>query len=139
MIIGRAVLNAIRRRLEAAYPEEGCGLLAGRAGEAVQVLAEFAVDNRRAGAVAQHRYLIGPSDYRAASRAAQERGLELVGVYHSHPDVPARPSPYDREHAWPWYEYLIVCVAGGRARELRAWRLRDDRSGFEERRVEIAG
>lgn len=140
MIIARPVWDDIRRRLEAAYPEEGCGLLLGAAGEVTRVQGEYPVPNRRRfdGAAAL-RYLIGPDEFRGAAGTAAARGLELVGVYHSHPDVTAWPSDYDREHAWPWYEYLIVSVAGGGARELRAWRLRDDRSGFDEQPVTIAG
>ena len=47
-------------------------------------------------------------------------------------DHPARPSEFDREHAWPWYTYLIISVAGGKAGDSRAWQLREDRSGFDE-------
>ncbi len=83
------------------------------------------------------RYLIGPDDVVALERQAARDGLRVVGYYHSHPDAPAIPSDYDREHAWPWYIYLIVSVRDGRATEARAWRLLGDRSGFEG--VEIPG
>ena len=68
----------------------------------------------------------------AAEREAEERGLELVGIYHSHPDAPAVPSEYDREHAWPNSAYVIVSVEDGRAGGLRAWLLTEDRSRFDE-------
>ena len=61
----------------------------------------------------------------------------MVGTYHSHPDVPALPSAYDTEHAWPWCCYLITSVAGGEVEEERVWELRDDRSGFVERELEV--
>lgn len=138
MILPRRVADEIRHRLEAAYPEEGCGLLLGRADGERRVVEHVALDNRRtADGRAARRYLIAPEDVRAVTRAAEARGLDVVGVYHSHPDVPPEPSAYDREQAWPWLEYLIVAVAEGAAREMRAWRLRDDRSGFEERPVQL--
>lgn len=138
MIIRRAVLDAVRADLERAYPHEGCGLLVGRVESAAQVLDRAPADNRRlAEWAAARRYLIDPDEFLRLSREAAERGLEIVGVYHSHPDAAAVPSAYDREHAWPWYCYLIVGIRRGFAREARAWRLRDDRSGFDEHPLEI--
>ena len=64
------------------------------------------------------------------------RGLEVVGYYHSHPDHPARPSDYDRDHGWPWYSYVIISIQQGKAGELNSWVLRDDRSKFELESVE---
>ena len=58
--------------------------------------------------------------------------MELIGIYHSHPDAPPRPSEYDREHAWPNSAYVIVSVQAGRAGEVRAWLLTEDRSKFDE-------
>lgn len=138
MIIRRSVLEAVHADLERAYPNEGCGLLVGR-GEAVpRVLDRVPVDNRRlAEGAAARRYLIDPDAFRRVSREVERRGLEIVGVYHSHPDAAATPSAYDREHAWPWYCYLIVGIRQGVARDARAWRLRDDRSGFDEHPLEI--
>jgi proteasome lid subunit RPN8/RPN11 len=81
--------------------------------------------------------LIGPQEIRAVNGEVASLGLEIVGAYHSHPDVPPRPSTYDREHAWPWYQYLIVSVEGGRAGSMRAWQLTDDRQRFVERPVRI--
>jgi len=58
---------------------------------------------------------VTPQDVLEAEKAAREQGLEVVGWYHSHPDHPARPSEYDRDHAWPWYSYIIVSVQKRRA------------------------
>jgi proteasome lid subunit RPN8/RPN11 len=76
---------------------------------------------------------------RAAERAAAAAGLEIIGFFHSHPDHPARPSAFDREHAWPWYAYLIVSVEDGRAVDWRVWELQEDRSAFVERPLEVTG
>ena len=59
-------------------------------------------------------------------------GLQLLGFYHSHPDHPAEPSQFDLDHAWPNLSYLIVSVRQGQPKEARSWRLKIDRSAFEE-------
>ena len=72
----------------------------------------------------------------AAERAADAQGLSVVGWYHSHPDHPARPSEYDREHAWPWYSYIILSVQKRAPADMRSWRLRDDRTKYDEQQLE---
>ena len=64
--------------------------------------------------------------------ALYARGGTLAGFYHSHPDHPARPSETDLAQAWPNLTYIIVAVRDGQPEDLRFWRLREDRSGFEE-------
>lgn len=124
----------LRAHAEAGYPDEVCGFLIGSMdlpGREFTVREARAAVNRH-GSGASRRYRIDPDEYRAAEREAERRGLELIGIYHSHPDAPARPSEYDREHAWPNSAYVIVSVEAGRAGELRAWLLAEDRSGFDE-------
>ena len=135
MQIARSALAAIRRHLVTTYPAEGCGFLVGRRkpdGDVV-VSHQLPVHNSRvADGAAESRYFISPGDFRAAERYAAASGFQIVGVYHSHPNVSARPSPYDREHAWPWYRYLIASVVGGAVRDERVWELTDDRRRFIE-------
>jgi proteasome lid subunit RPN8/RPN11 len=134
--IAPSVLAEIRRHLAAAYPSEGCGLLLGTRGPNgdVVVRRQLPVPNPlTADGAGRTRYLIRPEDFLTAEREARQGSMEVVGAYHSHPDVPAHPSAYDTEHAWPWCSYLIASVAGGDVREERVWELRDDRSGFVER------
>lgn len=139
-----AHLAAIERHAAAGYPEECCGILLGTTdGDEVCVLRVVAVDNER-GESRHNRFVIGPEAVLAAQRAGRAEGLEIVGYYHSHPDHPARPSDFDREHAWPGLSYLIVAVAGGRPSEVRSWRLTDDRAGYAEESIarqsaEVAG
>ncbi|MGH7544188.1 MAG: M67 family metallopeptidase [Gemmatimonadota bacterium] len=135
----RAVLREadrarLRAHAEAGYPDEVCGFLLGSmeaSARSFDVREIRPAMNRRASR-ASRRYRIDPAEYRAAEREAEEKGLELVGIYHSHPDAPAVPSRYDREHAWPNSAYVIVPVRAGRAWEPRAWLLAEDRSGFDE-------
>jgi proteasome lid subunit RPN8/RPN11 len=126
--LSEAVVEQIRRQGELAYPTECCGVLAGRAGEIKEVLRVVPLANRRTDD--PHRYLIDPDDLRRTTAELHPAQLEVVGYYHSHPDHPAAPSAFDTEHAWPWYSYVIVQVNRGRALELTAWVLADDRSSM---------
>jgi proteasome lid subunit RPN8/RPN11 len=84
----------------------------------------------------RNRFELTPDDVRLAERTAADKHLDLLGWYHSHPDAPARPSEFDRDHAWPWYSYIIVSVLKGEPRDTTSWRLRDDRSGYEPEAIE---
>jgi proteasome lid subunit RPN8/RPN11 len=118
----------IRRHGTETYPNECCGALI--ASDATIVEA-FPLPNTTAEGP-RRRFLIGPNDYRLAEARATARGGTLAGFYHSHPDHPARPSETDLAQAWPNLTYIIVAVREGQPEDLRFWRLREDRSGFEE-------
>ncbi len=79
----------------------------------------------------KNRFLIDPLDQLCVEKDARKRGLDVLGYYHSHPDHPARPSNYDRDHAWPWYSYVIIAVERGTPKEMTSWVLAQDRSAFE--------
>lgn len=132
-------LEAIGRHGEASYPEECCGFLVGRvghgSGEGTVVERLIPVANAREDS-RHNRFLIHPETVLAAHKEARAAGLDVVGYYHSHPDHPARPSEFDREHAWPGLSYVIVSVQGGRVADARSWRLSDDRERFEEEAIE---
>jgi proteasome lid subunit RPN8/RPN11 len=127
------VLDAIRRHAAEAYPYECCGALIGAVVEddLVEIVEARALDNVTEEGP-RRRFRVSPTDYRHSEARARELGAELVGFYHSHPDHPAQPSRYDLDHAWPNFSYVIVAVAGGRPDDVRSWRLRPDRSQFDE-------
>ena len=77
------------------------------------------------------------ADVVEAEKVARQQGLDVIGWYHSHPDHPARPSQYDRDHAWPWYSYIIVSVAEGNPHDMTSWRLNDDREQFSPEAIEV--
>jgi proteasome lid subunit RPN8/RPN11 len=133
LTIAAATLQAVYARARSGYPEEVCGALLGRWRDdgTVAAVDAMALDNSHADGSGR-RYFIGPNDVRQAEQRAADAGLEVVGYYHSHPDAPARPSRFDREHGWPWYTYLIVSVRAARCCGARAWRLSDDRERFVE-------
>jgi proteasome lid subunit RPN8/RPN11 len=124
------------------YPHECCGALLGREelvdGRNVvrEILSLYPLVNRRDDSP-RNRFSVTSEDVRHAERAARDQELEVVGWYHSHPDHPARPSQYDRDHAWPWYSYIIVSVANGKPEEMTSWRLNDDREEFSSERIEV--
>jgi proteasome lid subunit RPN8/RPN11 len=124
---------AIRAHGRNAFPHECCGALLGRD----EVVHEgFALPNTTEEGP-RRRFLVRPDDYRAAEKRARETGLELLGFYHSHPDHPARPSQYDLDHAWPSFSYVIVSVIAGEDKMMTSWRLKDDRSAFDEEHLQI--
>lgn len=125
------VVEEIQRHGSETYPEECCGgLLGERRNGAVRVARAERVENRRT-EQRSRRYTIDPRDYLRLERLAEEAGLSVVGIYHSHPDHPAVPSEFDREHALPYFHYLIVAVAAGRAEDFACWVLDEDRESFE--------
>ena len=125
------VSDAIRRHGAETYPHECCGALIGRDGVVTDA---FPLPNTTDEGP-RRRFLVRPGDYREAERRATDLNAELVGFYHSHPDHPARPSQYDLDHAWPFFSYVIVSVQAGISGDMTSWRLRDDRSAFDEETV----
>ena len=134
-------LASIYAHGRATYPEECCGVMIGRTSGADQaeVVEIVAAENEREDENRHNRFLISPQTLLEAQRSARERDLEIVGYYHSHPDHPARPSDFDRDHAWPGQSYLIISVQSGEVADCRSWRLKDDRSAFDEEPVLDAG
>lgn len=131
--IDSTLLRQIWAHGEGAYPEEGAGLILGTDdGERRVARVIYPVTNVYEPESRHNRYLIDPRAMLRAEAEAERMGLEVIGVFHSHPDHPAGASDFDRQWAVPWYSYLITCVQGGKACESRCWRLRDDRSEMTE-------
>ena len=129
------------------YPYECCGALLGTDHAVLanvpnqesgrisrEVLSLFPLVNRRDDSP-RNRFAVTADDVREAEKAASAQGLEVIGWYHSHPDHPAKPSDFDRDHAWPWYSYIIVSVHTGVPQDMTSWRLKDDRSGYLEEKI----
>lgn len=146
---------------QAAYPYECCGLLLGQLLPATgdpnqrQVMdaitlpnrwdqqAQVYTDNLDTTAADSHapldqrrRYSIDPQDWLRVQRQARNRQLDIIGVYHSHPDHGAVPSECDRRLAWPQYSYIIAAVMGGTVVDMRSWQLNED-GQFEPEAIKI--
>ncbi|MGA7915737.1 MAG: M67 family metallopeptidase [Candidatus Acidiferrales bacterium] len=134
--ISEQLAGRIRAHGVETYPYECCGAILGRDGEAArEVLDLLPLANRRDDSP-RNRFEVTSEDVRLAEKTARAQNLDLIGWYHSHPDAPARPSEYDREHAWPWYSYIIISVQSGQPRDMNSWRLRDDRSAYDAEPIE---
>lgn len=144
-------LQEFSTHAERAYPEECCGLLLGEWSRATQhktVVQVWAMANAwdavAAEAMAQiypqeagqqsltkqSHYWIDPSEMLKAQRYARQQQLEVIGIYHSHPDHRAAPSECDRRCAWSHYSYVILSVQQGTVTDCRCWIL-DDQHQFQ--------
>jgi proteasome lid subunit RPN8/RPN11 len=118
------------------YPHECCGALLGQDVEGSREVRDLVPLANRRNDSPRNRFELAPDDVRRAETTAREGQLELLGWYHSHPDAPARPSEFDREHAWPWYSYIILSVEKGEARDMTSWRLQEDRGAYHSEAIE---
>ena len=138
LVISGRHLQTVTRHATMSYPDECCGVLIGSAsGDVTIVERVLSVGNERQDS-RHNRYLISPETVLAAHKEARALGLDVVGYYHSHPDHPAQPSEFDREHAWPGVSYLIVSVRKRQVVDARSWRLADDRERFDEEAIDQA-
>jgi proteasome lid subunit RPN8/RPN11 len=138
IIIPEDILKQIHNHGENAYPEEGAGLMLGSVTDGDRQVKDLIfLDNAREDGARHNRYLITAKDMLHGEREAERRDLSIIGIFHSHPDHPNQPSDFDREHALPWYSYLITRIENGRALESRCWRLMEDRSGFDPEEIQV--
>ncbi len=128
----KTIQQRIFQQMETSYPNEGGGFLLGVANpDSVTIRDIIQIENVFAPEEQHHRYTMTPQDWMRLEDQADERGLTLLGYYHSHPDSPAVPSVFDRDHAWPQFTYIITQVQEGKAVDMQVWRLRDDRTQFD--------
>lgn len=132
-----ADIEEIKEIAQKTYPHECCGVMVGSVENGVKTVTELVpAENQRTDSPA-NRYLITPDLLSELEKKLKDTDRAIVGFFHSHPDVPARPSTYDQDHAWPWYSYVIVSVNKGQAGEIHNWKLRDDRSAFDAEKMEL--
>jgi proteasome lid subunit RPN8/RPN11 len=134
--VPEALVQRIHAHGVETYPHECCGALMGKDGETAREVVELLPLANRRNDSPRNRFEVTAEDVQMAEKKASELRLEVVGWYHSHPDAPARPSEFDREHAWPWYSYIIVSVQQREPRDTTSWRLRDDRSAYDSEAIE---
>lgn len=140
LILSASQVRQIEREAAAAYPQECCGAMLGKdiiveAGSRRIVQRLEALKNSFAADERYRRFALDPLELMQLEKRASQGGLSVLGFYHSHPDHPARPSEYDRQHAWGYYSYVIVAVAGGEAAELTSWRLDEKTGTFQQEEV----
>jgi len=132
-----ADIEELKQIAQKTYPHECCGVMVGSVENGVKTVTELIpAENQRTDSPA-NRYLITPDLLNELEKKLKGTDRAIVGFFHSHPDVPAQPSNYDQDHAWPWYSYVIVSVNKGQAGEIHNWKLRDDRSAFDAEKMEL--
>jgi len=132
-------LEAIKAHAEADYPHECGGLLLGKIdGDNNKTVVETLPMENTADIERRHdRVLIDPRELMLADRKAREKGLDVIGYYHSHPDDEAVPSQFDLDHAFPVWSYIIVSVRGKKAVDWNSWEMENDRSKFNLETVDL--
>jgi len=99
---------------ERIYPNECCGAMLGHtSGESKLVTEAIALENAWAGAQGE-RYQLRPEDLLAADKEARTRGLDLIGIFHSHPDCDAYFSETDLKNSCPWYSFVVLSIQNGK-------------------------
>lgn len=136
--MAQAVYDMMIKHVRESYPNECCGLLLGAAGgnknEVMETVKAENLNHERA----HDRYELNPQDFLKADRYGREKNMQIVGIYHSHPDHPARPSAVDTERAWEGYSYVIVGVEGGKKCEANSFVLNNETKQFEQEELKIA-
>ena len=141
LILKPEQVEQIEREGMAAYPNECCGAILGRdvkneSGIERHVIELKKLTNSFVAEEQYHRFSLNPKEYIELEKYAHEAKLVVLGFYHSHPDAPARPSEYDRQHAWPFYSYAIVSIAKGKPVDLTSWQLDEATEQFKPEEVE---
>ena len=146
-------LRLICAHAETTYPHECCGLLLGKRNQEYKTLVEVVATentwsaqaitsfqeidtNLDLGTNKSSHYTIAPEVMLRIQKQARDRQLDIIGIYHSHPDHPAIPSEFDRVCAWQTYSYMIVSVPQGKADELLGWSL-DNNHHFQPEEIVV--
>lgn len=145
--MSQQIYDAIRQHGEETYPHECCGVLFGHFSSEESTPVNQVEDAVRATNTrtdsAHNRYQIAPQELVRIQRSSRERGLDIVGFYHSHPDHPAQWSPTDLEEAhWIGCSYVITAVEKGAARQTNSFRLTgaaEEGKAFEQETIEVTG
>lgn len=136
--LNHTALHKLKVHAMNSYPQECCGILFGIERDGARLVCDI-FEARNAGMEnRERRYLIDPEEYHKAEDFATQQSVQILGLYHSHPDHPAEPSKFDLENALPWFSYVITAVENGIPAAVRAWRLRDDRTAFDEELFVVA-
>ncbi len=144
--ITRALEQIAVATCQAAFPEEGCGLLIGpipedfdRPGRALKVDEARPLPNGWDASAKTNRYLIDPKILAKVEGELSGTGRGVVGFFHSHPQVPAWPSPFDLTMAMPCCSYWILEIRDGKMVDSRSWQRTEDGRSFVEEEIVLEG
>ena len=135
------LMRQIYDHTEASYPYECCGVMIGTSGNPSVVHAFRPCKNLNTER-ARDRYDMDPQDQLRAEQEFRNSPWEIIGIYHSHPDHPSRPSQTDTDRAWPGYSYVIISVQKGKVASTNSWALKvlnESEREFEEELLVVQG
>jgi len=116
--IEKAAWDAMVAHTEQTFPKEGCGVMVGSDGT---VRHSIALPNVYTGPQ-EDFFVMDPHDLQRVDLKAREDGLEVIGIYHSHPNCDAYFSQRDLEHSCPWYSYVVLSIKNGRFDHANSYR-----------------
>ena len=131
------IIDQFNKHGESDYPHECCGFILGNFINKESIGVEYLPAANTKEENRERRFLIDPMAYQKAEDEADERGLSVISIVHSHPDHPDKPSDFDLDHAWPGFSYIIISVQKGKASSYRSWQLNNDRKFFIEENITI--
>jgi len=134
--INKDALDEMTKHAEETFPNECVGFFYGVEGNDRDVLVAREVNNVKEGDQ-RRRFEVDPFDYLMAEKFAEKNGLTILGIYHSHPNHPAKPSEHDLRQAIPYFSYIIVSVMDGKTADVTSWQLNTETNEFEEEKIEI--
>jgi proteasome lid subunit RPN8/RPN11 len=130
-VISSDARQVIRAAGVRCYPMEACGLLIGSMKDGGWMIREAREIRNVNTERAADRFQLDPAEFQAVDRELRKKGRDIIGIFHSHPDCPARPSPTDLANAWESYAYIIISILEGRAEDLKCWTLNDAGNKFQ--------
>ena len=135
--ITQKIVDSFLSHGEKEYPHECCGFILGQFKDDESFGIEYLPASNVKEENRERRFLIDPLAYQKAEDEADDQGMSIISIVHSHPDHPDKPSDFDRDHAWPGFSYIIISVQKGKASSYRSWQLNDDRKFFIEENITI--
>ncbi len=135
--ISEDLIEQISKLVKQGYPKEVCGVLLGERDIEIKDVKDFHPLANATSENAANRYKIDPAEYKNIEEQAKQAGLEIIGVYHSHPDAAAKPSAVDSDEAWPVYSYLIFSCMNGKGVTSKSWEYNESSKKFEEEELDI--
>ena len=120
--IDKSAWEAMLAHAEATYPKECCGVMLGSEQQVREAVALANVYN----GPQEDFFVMDPRDLSRVDERARQSGMEVLGIFHSHPDCDAYFSKRDLEHSCPWFSYVVLSVKEGRFDHANSYRPDDN-------------
>lgn len=135
LLLSKSLMTEMKQHALDTYPMECCGFVFGHDQQEERVIVKVTPAENSQQGDQRRRFEINPRDYLQAERYALSHEVTLIGIYHSHPDHPAKPSEHDLIQAVPFFSYLILATEKEQVRNVTSWQLYHHK--FEEEEIII--